>query len=100
MRNFSELGTLLTREEARKIRGGASGQVCNYDGECPPGLTCSNGVCGTGTCGYVAWTGDAWFPECNISKSAAMDGYNHWSGTTLRWWCCDSCASTWYCGGQ
>lgn len=45
----------------------------------------------TGTCGYINEDGRS---ECNVSKSFAL--YMHeWGG---GYWCCDSCAETFYCG--
>ena len=52
---------------------------------------------GSGGCGAAAWTGDNFAYICNVSKDEAMDFFNHWN-TSQKWWCCDSCHSTWYCG--
>ena len=83
--------------------------------DCPP-ETCSaeevcvcafefNGFClewecipgDGGTCGSTGWTGDSWFTVCNVSKEEAMENF-YWWDTPHKWWCCDSCPTTWYCG--
>jgi len=48
MKNFSEFGTPLTRVEAKKVVAGSSGMACMVDADCPEGVACLNGVCGTG----------------------------------------------------
>lgn len=46
---------------------------------------------GHGTCGFLTKTG-AW--DCNVSKNVAMFMLEGVGGH----WCCDSCASSSYCG--
>ena len=41
-----ELGIPLSREEAGKIVGGAGGEMCVTDADCPMGSSCDNGICG------------------------------------------------------
>ena len=52
---------------------------------------------GSGTCGAKAWTGDSWEIVCKVSYAYAMMVYNWWN-TPYKWWCCDSCSSSTYCG--
>lgn len=49
----------------------------------------------SGTCGYITVT-DGLRIECNISKSEALNALAE-AGYEGKW-CCDSCASTFYCG--
>ena len=58
-------------------------------------LTCTENK--PGTCGSTAWTGDSWATICNVAKCCAMDNYEWWD-TEYKWWCCDSCGETTYCG--
>ncbi len=53
--NFIDLGTLLSREEARKILGGNSNMRCQIDADCPVDLLCMGGYCAPIT--GVYWTG-------------------------------------------
>lgn len=46
---------------------------------------------GSGTCGAISESGSA---ICNVSKAQAL----HWAVGEKAHWCCDSCASTHYCG--
>jgi len=58
---------------------------------------------GTGTCGYMGPMIDgARDIRCNISKAEAMFYMSAYpdEGNDNAFWCCDSCASTSYCGGQ
>ena len=41
-----KLGIPLSREEAGKIVGGAGGEMCVTNADCPMGSSCVNGVCG------------------------------------------------------
>lgn len=72
--SFKELKTrnILSREQMQTVKGG-------------------------GTCGFAVWTGDSYIIGCSTSKSEAIDMFNHFTGHGN--WCCDSCGSTWYCGG-
>ncbi|MDE6215721.1 TIGR04149 family rSAM-modified RiPP [Bacteroides sp.] len=45
---------------------------------------------GSGTCGYKSPTGTV---ECGVSKKHAQ-----FMATPDGYWCCDSCASSSYCG--
>jgi len=58
-------------------------------------LTCNEDK--PGTCGSTAWTGDSWATICNVAYCCAMDNYNWWE-TDMKFWCCDSCGETTYCG--
>lgn len=56
---------------------------------------------GAGTCGVAIWSGGpggSWMTGCGMSKSEVMSFYSEYSGP--KNWCCDSCGSTWYCGGE
>lgn len=55
-------------------------------------------VKGGGTCGFAVWTGDSYIVSCTTSKQDAIDMVEHFTGHGN--WCCDSCASTWYCGSN
>jgi len=68
MRNFSQFGTVLTREESKKIRGGS------------------------GTCGAISPSGSI---LCNVSKDTALWWKTDEPG---GWWCCESCGTSSYCG--
>ena len=46
MKKMFELGIPLSREEAGKIVGGAGGEMCATDADCPMDSSCDNGVCG------------------------------------------------------
>jgi len=105
MKDFSKFGTLLTKEEAKKItgRGGGSGDFC-LPGilDCNPGLVCmkETNICvgegSGGTCAMIAWGGDSWHSVCNESKEVVLYWFSHYN-TSQKWWCCDSCSSTsWY----
>ena len=51
----------------------------------------------TGTCGYMGpVVNGASFVICNISKDEALFWFAE--GANGSHWCCDSCASTSYCG--
>lgn len=45
---------------------------------------------GSGTCGYKSPSGDV---DCGVTKAQAMH-----MATAKGNWCCDSCASSSYCG--
>lgn len=56
---------------------------------------------GTGTCGYVGPIIDGHRDIiCNVSMSEALFLMEPYEGEGVANWCCDSCGSTWYCGGQ
>jgi len=84
--NMKSATAFLSAKEMKRILGGGGGEG-GYGGSGE-----------SGTCGYAAWTGDSWAIECNISKTLALQQFNHFTNTTQRWWCCDSCSSTAYCG--
>lgn len=66
---------ILTKEHMGKVQGGQ-----------------------TGTCGFAVWTGDSYIVSCGVPKADAQDMVAHFTGHGN--WCCDSCASTWYCKDQ
>lgn len=74
---FKELKTrnILSKEQMRNIRGG-------------------------GTCGYYLQYEDGSYDfDCNKPKSEVDHMFNG-SSAVIRYWCCDSCGSTFYCGGK
>lgn len=97
MKNFSELGTLLTREEARKIIAGSAMTACMSDADCSAGGSCVTGYCvyysGTGTCGYLGSIVEGKRDvRCYITHADAMFWFG--SGGGGSHWCCDSCEQT------
>ena len=63
--NYLEFGTLLTKEEALKTKGGAN-IPCDSTGICPAGFCCASGYCipadsggcgGSGNPGGCGWKG-------------------------------------------
>ena len=84
MKKFLKFGTLLTKEEAKKVRGGKNCPVCDcYPCICPDGGDGGSG----GTCG---WRDDNGYGQCGLTKAEAMFMAE---GIPGRHWCCESCAS-------
>ena len=51
-----------------------------------------------GTCGIKALRVDGtYFIECNIHYDVVNEIYNNF-GDTEKYWCCDSCNTSTYCG--
>lgn len=81
MINLKELGIslkdVLQREQLAMIKGGSSG-----------------------TCGYaVRDSNGSWYGECGVSEGEAthmIQGYSPGDA----YYCCDSCSTTFYCGGS
>lgn len=92
-KEFLELGTLLTREEAKKVRGGATGQHCSNDNECPAGLACMSGICSSGD-GICAASSTAMGPLefCTNDAVLAMIFAN-----SNGFWCCNCTEAINYC---
>lgn len=91
-KEFLELGTLLTREEAKKVRGGVSGQLCMNDTECSFGF-CENGVCNSkdGICAAAKTPLGA--PEYCTDDLYDAKRY----ATNAGWWCCNCAEAIAYC---
>ena len=53
---------------------------------------------GSGTCGYISWTGDTWACECNVNYDIAYGQFVHWG--RQKNWCCDGCQGSSYCGNN
>ena len=80
MYNFSDLKkrNLLSMELMSKTMGGRMAAVAEWDPR------------GDGTCGYKSSYGTV---ECGVTKEIAIA-----NSANGGWWCCDSCASSSYCG--
>lgn len=75
--SFNELKTrnILSKEQMKNIRGG-------------------------GTCGYyIEYADGSYDADCYRSK-AEVDHMVNGTKAQKKYWCCDSCATTFYCGGS
>ena len=80
MSSFSDLKkrNLLSMELMSKTMGGRMAPAMEWDPR------------GDGTCGYISSYGTV---ECGVAKNIAIE-----NSANGGHWCCDSCASTSYCG--
>lgn len=80
LKRFEESKNVLSKTEMKSIVGG-----------------------GTGTCGYQYLTAsNDYFTQCGVDKDTAMQqaAKGNLPGAHGGNWCCDSCATTSYCGDQ